>query len=632
MDIISYSKANKAQKNLNAIEFYAKEKITFESGTYAPTGQYEGESVASNRARSDVVNTYGYNVIVLPNDYMFYFYNYNENKEYIGSSSEWTNNVVVINYPYVRIIARKIDSTDFTDIEIESINVYLQNTNGDNNLILLDRQISSNTKNNFIPIQFPSSGEYTLEIDRTVLDKCLITLETSTTVNRALVISENGLYNAYNFTITPELLSVIKYLAITFWNSTNDVMGIRVGCGVNYENEKRLRKKVGVSKYTQRLIGAIFYDGWNTNWNNTTYSTKSQTLYAASSIYNASYPDWRDYTQNALGFYPTEQTSFSNVYPDIVATMQDGNGNNYPLLPSRQPLDSYEGVNLGWRNTGLQTQIDAQINMAAAYGVDYFAFVGGFRLSFDAGVFSATKFWESNPALKKYMDSPNKSKIKFCFINSSVPTNATMAQLQAIRSFVANTLTADDQYLYLNDRPVLLEYVYELNPSTSGIFSPQAHIKKTAILSSGYNGFGIDGKFSYGGSPPTLPTPTTYTQDPFVNVINNLEKILPVEFGLENGIMLFPACAGRGESARSDFTKKADFAPATKAEILTMLKTVINYLESINTQDRAILIYAWNEFCEGGWLMPTKYEIDSGFGFGKLEALQDSKSYWQSCV
>ena len=56
-------------------------------------------------------------------------------------------------------------------------------------------------------------------------------------------------------------------------------------------------------------------------------------------------------------------------------------------------------------------------------------------------------------------------------------------------------------------------------------------------------------------------------------------------------------------------------------EIVTQLKSAMAFARSDGCEAEAVLIYAWNEFDEGGWLCPTLFELERDGGPKRIEAL-----------
>lgn len=441
-------------------------------------------------------------------------------------------------------------------------------------------------------------------------------------------ISEDGKEDIYEFNIDEKTARKAVILEIVNW-STNaeNFESFYFSIGYNVPQIKEYKKH---NKNTQRMIGAIFYDGWRLKWDNETYSEKSQQLYESSSIYDSNFPDWREKFKHENGFYPTEQMSFSISYPNEVANIHDENGNLYPLLPSRKPIAEYNGVNLGWLNTSTQEQIDAQIDMASKYGIDYFAFVTGFSSKyFEDGVLNKQSWLDDNPSIVRFLNSPNKFKMKFCLINTFSPKSMTGSENVAMRAFIYEFMQ-DEQYLYVDGRPILIEYICSNNSESDGILEPYCHLKNIALITSGYDGYGSDGKTAYSAYIPYYDNGVTFEEKHYSELKEyNYAKILEKYHG---GIQLFPVSAGRALSARSDFKYNVDFEAPTKNELLTAIKETIDYTENFYERDKIIMLYAWNEFAEGGWLMPTQNEIDSGLGYYRLEAILDAKEYWRNIL
>lgn len=486
-----------------------------------------------------------------------------------------------------------------------------------------------NIKDVFYNICILRGGDYFFKIfNHDSNKKCRISLVNFKN-EEVYLITTNGINKEYYFNLTDEQAKSVYFLVIIFWESDNTE-------SFNFELKYGTAAKTGktlTTKHAQRLIGAVFFDGWRGKWDNTTYSTESQALYEKSSIYDSEYPDWREKYKSLYGHYPTVQMSFSISFPDEVAKLQNAGGESYPLLPSREPLSAYNGVPLGWVNTSTQAQIEAQIDMAYEYGVDFWAIVTGMSPKyFSDGVFNKEAWLEGNPVIKAVLNASNKYKIKFCLINTFSPKSETGLENMLARKFIYDEIMSDPQYLYVDGNPVLLEYVCSDNSQSDGIFEPYCHLKNMKVISSGYNGYGVDGIYAYSGYPPALTSDNTYKQADYSALAQNNLAVTKQNFNKSSGTMMLPVSCGRAMSARSDFKINADFANPTKKELTSAITDVIDYSETLDIADKVILVYAWNEFCEGGWLMPTQHEIDNGSGYYRLESVKDAKTYWKSLL
>ena len=406
-----------------------------------------------------------------------------------------------------------------------------------------------------------------------------------------------------------------------------------------------------------RMIGAIFYDGWKSAiYDNQAYggarlSAISQDFYERSSIYDSSCPKWRDFILQETGETTVSQCSFSNYYPEEVAALQDEDGVNYPLLPSRKPMDAIEGVNMGWHNCDTQEQFDKQVEIAARYGLDYFAICVEFT---DTAFFATTdtidesgihrtvienengnvtidavKFLDINRALK-FMLNTTRRDLKFCIYILGRPTaggNATKAKKRQLMMFewIYNNVTNNINYMFVNSNPVILAYLHGSYGMDSLVCSNLNHFRDTSIVGSVLHR-GSNGLCFYSVAPSKNGT---YVLSPYSDIQDNMDTVLSTLTEINN-VTFVPVMSGRGDMARGNFTSPGDWQQPTKAEFLAALEASINVAEAINRDDKMVLIYAWNEFTEGGWLMPTQYEYEQGIAFKKLEAISEAKEYWSN--
>lgn len=389
----------------------------------------------------------------------------------------------------------------------------------------------------------------------------------------------------------------------------------------------------------QKLIGVIEWDGGvPTDWpDNKGMDEISNEQYQASSFYNSQYPTWREYVKSIYGKYPPMYCSFATFF-----------NTHSEIEPSRQPLNKYYSettgtdVELGWWQSGYTDEhgelhetekIEAQIDMASNYGIDYFAMTFYCNSGLpDVSVFNeddtineiALKTFPANNFVYQYMSSRNKWKMRFCLILMH-DDNLTKRHMYMFAEYVRTHFLNDPQYLYLNSAPLLLQW--SGNPTignNSNIRFNGSHV----LVRRGQTNIGsFDGLFAYGVTN-AISDEHLYKKFAERN-LNDWKSHLQ-----ENrGFCIVNVAAGRDDRGRWGYTKSAtgdrDYVEMpTSEEFFDTLKASVDLTEKYGMADVSILIYAWNEFIEGGWLMPTQAEINSEKGFYKLEQIRDIKQYW----
>ena len=208
----------------------------------------------------------------------------------------------------------------------------------------------------------------------------------------------------------------------------------------------------GADDIGQRLIGALYYDGWS---NISVYGgtgSASQALYQASPLPDkASFSDWREYARAKDGQYPPKDCSFSMYYPQYAPV-------GYQDLPSRKPF-------WGWRRDSV-ADIEQEIDLAADYGIDFFMFClyprDCFRHS-DKVDETALRQGYGNNAIYQFLKASNKSRMKFCILIENSHGIGNASQLKNLVAYIADTFFNEPSYLHINGSPVIGLFKWGLN-------------------------------------------------------------------------------------------------------------------------------------------------------------------------
>ena len=240
--------------------------------------------------------------------------------------------------------------------------------------------------------------------------------------------------------------------------------------------------------------------------------------------------------------------------------------------------------------------------------------------------------------------------MKMCIMlcnHGNLLTEKTMFQMM---EYFKTEFFDNARYLYMNGRPVFSMF----DQNFTNLVKPSHKMMGCIFLRNGNSEIkgGIDGRMSYAGAIPSAAGLHPYSKmaDANTKAIADYYEARPTYLDVPT------ASAGRDEFPRADFiTKNASthsaYIQPTKEEFKQHLISIIDRLPNYQTQDQSVTVYAWNEFGEGGWLLPTRadetttpnsYPIvgddgqqvtnDTGqplyYSFHKLEAIREAKLYW----
>ena len=397
-----------------------------------------------------------------------------------------------------------------------------------------------------------------------------------------------------------------------------------------YKNEdKNFKNCLSRKKY----LGVIVWDGGSPSAGADIpeADTISNEQYTNSSIYDPNYPNWRHYVKHVYGKYPPKMCSFATFF-----------NTNTDIESSRKPIDTLYSetvggnVNIGWWYSGYiektedtnpgtlheTEKIEAQIDLASDYDIDYFAicfFCESSYFNNDGSINELLlKTRDENNFLYQYMASRNKWKIRFCLLLFISSLNKQ--QTYTFMKYINDNFLSDPQYLYVNGAPIVL--CYNINFALQN-YNFVRFKGCNMIANRIYNK--LDGAFTYsfGASSKNMKFNAFSTSN--LNSWNALSN-------KENYFFAFPISTGIDDRGRYGYTTEKALSrnyaeKPTEAELYNALIDIISLANKRCQSDIMIIIYAWSEFIEGGWVLPTQADIDNGNGTFRLEAIKKAKNF-----
>lgn len=377
-------------------------------------------------------------------------------------------------------------------------------------------------------------------------------------------------------------------------------------------NDKSERQK----RRGQRLIGALYFDGYSGSSKARYGSEEAGTKEAWDNMLISvlpdknMYEDWREYVKAKDGNYPPRDVSPSIYYPNAVGDPVNRG------LPSVKPFwgwqrkpttqDVYPGNNASL----MKYSIEDEINIASYFGIDYFSFCffapeGTFD-EYDNVNEEVLSHHYANEAIYGFFSAKNKWKMKACIMIENSASNVdSQRRMINLLTYLNKEFFNDSSYLYINGSPVVMVY-----QKIDGLTHASSHIGGCKYISMAtnlevFNEDVSDGTFDYSGFIALRTGENSYND--YVNhcVDKSIERIaIP-----SKEIQMYTMPLGREDRARANFKRgTAHVKKATLDELREGFKKVIE-LANNATEDKIINIYAWNEFCEGGWLPPVESEV-----------------------
>lgn len=288
-------------------------------------------------------------------------------------------------------------------------------------------------------------------------------------------------------------------------------------------------------------------------------------------------------------------------------------------FPGREPL-------WGWRNDSVQI-MERQIDLAADHGISFFAFCWYWH---DNGKTINLEAILNNPrhtSLALFLKASNNHRMKFCLLvaNHKGAEIIGADNWRQAAKFWTPYFT-HKQYVTVSGKPLIIVF----NPAggnKEGFAAMNAvarAAKMPGLAIAGCGGGAAENGFThrthYNLAPCSGPPPLEQNYKELIAANQSRwagrsgQPYLPiVTAGWDNRPWEGPN--GLGKPARCYFTDKT---PELFANYLRNAIHWMNQHPSQTTAERILLIYAWNELGEGGYLVPTQADPSASY----LQTLQ----------
>ena len=301
---------------------------------------------------------------------------------------------------------------------------------------------------------------------------------------------------------------------------------------------------------------------------------------------------------------------------------------NAPTHFTKRFVDEFSGREpvWGWRND-TQEIMERQIDLAADNGIEFFAYCWYWR-SDDKGSINPTgiESLSLHKSMQLHITAKNKNRLKYSllFANHGVELNTGNWE-EAVRYWVR--YFNDPQYFTLDGKPLVIIF----NPW--GITNEDMAAMQEVAKKEGFkDGLAIAGCRPYAKGIAGFTHTTNYAVAPgekaeaykYEDIVNKTKEEWS---GTEQKPYIPLLTAGWDKRpwegpdglGQSEGCYYPDSSPAQFKKFLTDAIQWMNDHPKETTKEKVVMIYAWNEIGEGGYLVPTKDDPDAA----KLQAIRE---------
>jgi len=265
----------------------------------------------------------------------------------------------------------------------------------------------------------------------------------------------------------------------------------------------------------------------------------------------------------------------------------------------------------GWRDDA-QEIMERQIDIAADHGVEFFLFCWYWRDSNGPINTAAIENLSLHSSLNLYMKARNKNRIKF----SLLIANHGGSEIKGADNWTRATefwmpYFNDPQYVKVDGKPLVVIF------NTSGIDNEGLSNMQNVAKKSGLSGLSIAGcsntsnkAFTHRTHYNVVPGYAAGSEEhKYAELVKETEKQW---VGTEEQPYIPEITVGWDKRPWGNKTGKdqgwyfPDHTPAQFKSFLTDASAWMDKNPKKTTKERIVLVYAWNELGEGGYLVPTK--------------------------
>jgi hypothetical protein len=286
------------------------------------------------------------------------------------------------------------------------------------------------------------------------------------------------------------------------------------------------------------------------------------------------------------------------------------------VFPEREPV-------WGWRDDDIRI-MERQIDLAAKNGVDFFVFCWYWKRDGNGNVSDTqVKALPHHTSMKLFMQAKNKHKMKFAVLvcDHSGEKITNQDSWNSLIGYLSKEYFSDSQYLRFDNKPYLCFFQGgAANAYLDGMRATAQTYGLEGVVMASCNYHVPESKFDVTSFyNETIETGKIGEARPYSELISRTEYFWPYQ-----PVNSIPSCIV-GWDKRPWFEKE-DFIyynNKTPEQFYKLLTDAIDFTYKRKPQFPAIMIFAWNELGEGGYLVPTKGDRRAKF----LKQIKRVKKY-----
>jgi len=283
-------------------------------------------------------------------------------------------------------------------------------------------------------------------------------------------------------------------------------------------------------------------------------------------------------------------------------------------FPMREPI-------WGWRDDSLSI-MERQIDLAADNGVKFFLFCWYWQTTKGPINSNAIENDSKQNSLKLFLKAKNRHRIKYSLLianHSGAEIVGTYNWTQAARYWMQ--YFQDPQYFRIDNKPLLV--IFDQKGTTAEGLVAMQDVAKSGNLPglsiAGCNTTSTNTGFTHRTHYNIVPGYSAGSAEhPYSEIVTATKKqwfgsltqpYIPVlESGWDKRPWEGPTGLGQVEGYY--------YPDRTPAQFRSFLQDAVDWMDlypAQTTKERVVLVYAWNELGEGGYLVPTKGDPDASY-------------------